>query len=209
MMQKIKEGAKTLDISSKLRKDMRLRSTCPAFGSLFVGSLIIQFCSLKSQGVPITSIAVRRGKWPSSSQSVYFAFSCFTAISTSKSPVLNAILDGTKPTAPYPSHLRSCAHNIALTSGMRTCTAAVMKIAHHAKTIAADVPEATQRQEHNMHLQDPIDEEGNLKRSTDLNSVAQQKVICQDVSYSGCPSTKSSPEIPASVPSHVALSWGL
>jgi hypothetical protein len=45
-----------------------------AFGILFMESLMIQFCSLKSQGVPTTLIAVCAGKCPSSSQSACFEF---------------------------------------------------------------------------------------------------------------------------------------
>jgi hypothetical protein len=66
---------------------------------------------------------------------------------------------------------------------MRACTAVVTEIAHHAKkTIDADVSflsEGEWRQELVVLLQDLVDEDGNLKRSTDLHSdagIAWQKV---------------------------------
>jgi hypothetical protein len=64
------------------------------------------------------------------------------------------------------------------------CTAVVTEIAHHAKpTIDADVSflsEAEWKEELAVLLQDLVDEDGNLKRSTDLKSdagVAWQKVF--------------------------------
>jgi hypothetical protein len=73
--------------------------------------------------------------------------------------------------------------NIVPTSGMRACTAVVTEIAYHAKnTIDADVSflsEAEWRQELGVLLQDLVDEDGNLKRTTNLNSevgIAWQKV---------------------------------
>lgn len=63
------------------------------------------------------------------------------------------------------------------------CTAVVTEIGHHAKkTIEGDVSflsEAEWRQELTVLLDDLVDEDGNLKRSTDLRSdagVAWQKV---------------------------------
>ncbi|KAI0758261.1 Dynamin family-domain-containing protein [Irpex lacteus] len=105
--------------------------------------------SLQNQGAPTTMIAV-----------------C-GATGAGKSSILNAILDD----------------NIVPTSGMRACTAVVTEIAHHAKkTIEGDVSflsEAEWRQELTVLLDDLVDEDGNLKRSTDLRSdagVAWQKV---------------------------------
>ena len=66
---------------------------------------------------------------------------------------------------------------------MRACTAVVTEIAYHAKkTIDADVSflsEGEWRQELGVLLHDLVDENGNLKRNTDLNSdagIAWQKV---------------------------------
>jgi hypothetical protein len=113
----------------------------------------------------------------------------FSSLATGagKSSILNAILDGMK--APYPNFLYpltmgySVIDNIVPTSGMRACTAVVTEIAHHVKkTIDADVSflsEAEWRQELAVLLQDLVDEDGHLKRSTDLNSdagIAWQKV---------------------------------
>ncbi|KAG1892548.1 hypothetical protein F4604DRAFT_1699937 [Suillus subluteus] len=84
-----------------------------------------------------------------------------------KSSILNAILDD----------------NIVPTSGMRACTAVVTEIAYHAApTINADVSflsEAEWRAELAVLLDDLVDEDGNLKRTTDLRSdsgVAWHKV---------------------------------
>src|SRR5271156_149233 len=67
---------------------------------------------------------------------------------------------------------------------MRACTAVVTEISHHTKkTIIADVSflsESEWRQELDVLLQDLVDEDGNLKRSMDLNSeagIAWQKVL--------------------------------
>ncbi|CAL1702209.1 unnamed protein product [Somion occarium] len=105
--------------------------------------------SLQSQGAPSTMIAV-----------------C-GATGAGKSSILNAILDD----------------NIVPTSGMRACTAVVTEIGYHPKrTIDADVSflsEKEWREELAVLLDDLVDEEGNLKRSTDLRSdagVAWQKV---------------------------------
>ncbi|RDB22483.1 Nuclear GTPase SLIP-GC [Hypsizygus marmoreus] len=105
--------------------------------------------SLQSQGAPTTLIAV-----------------C-GATGAGKSSILNAILDD----------------NIVPTSGMRACTAVVTELAYHNKpTIDADVSflsEAEWKQELAVLLTDLVDEDGNLKRSTDLKSdagVAWQKV---------------------------------
>ncbi|KAJ6599136.1 hypothetical protein DFH09DRAFT_1130225 [Mycena vulgaris] len=105
--------------------------------------------SLRSQGAPTTLIAI-----------------C-GATGAGKSSILNAILDD----------------NIVPTSGMRACTAVVTEIAHHTKkTIDADVSfltEAEWKAELEILLGDLVDEDGNLKRSTDLKSdagVAWQKV---------------------------------
>lgn len=68
------------------------------------------------------------------------------------------------------------------------CTAVVTEIAHHPKkTIEGDVSflsEAEWRAELSVLLDDLVDEDGNLKRSTDLRSdagVAWQKVYCYDI----------------------------
>ncbi|KAI0079668.1 hypothetical protein K474DRAFT_1683062 [Panus rudis PR-1116 ss-1] len=105
--------------------------------------------SLQSQGVPTTMIAV-----------------C-GATGAGKSSILNAILDD----------------NIVPTSGMRACTAVVTEIAYHTKkSIDADVSflsEKEWRDELAVLLDDLVDEDGNVKRSTDLRSdagVAWQKV---------------------------------
>jgi hypothetical protein len=67
---------------------------------------------------------------------------------------------------------------------LSACTAVVTEIAHHAKpTIDADVSflsEAEWKEELAVLLHDLVDEDGNLKRSTDLKSdagVAWQKVF--------------------------------
>ncbi|KAJ8590321.1 hypothetical protein M405DRAFT_897528 [Rhizopogon salebrosus TDB-379] len=82
------------------------------------------------------------------------------ATGAGKSSILNAILDD----------------NIVPTSGMRACTAVVTEIAYHvAPTIDADVSflsEAEWRQELAVLLDDLVDEDGNLKRTTDLRSDA-------------------------------------
>ncbi|KII94798.1 hypothetical protein PLICRDRAFT_86263 [Plicaturopsis crispa FD-325 SS-3] len=105
--------------------------------------------SLQNQGAPTTMIAV-----------------C-GATGAGKSSILNAILDD----------------NIVPTSGMRACTAVVTEIAYHSKkTIDADVSflsEDEWKQELEVLLDDLIDEDGRLKRATDLKSdagVAWQKV---------------------------------
>ncbi|THG92694.1 hypothetical protein EW026_g8299, partial [Hermanssonia centrifuga] len=105
--------------------------------------------SLQGQGAPTTMIAI-----------------C-GATGAGKSSILNAILDD----------------NIVPTSGMRACTAVVTEIGYHPKkTIDADVSflsEAEWRQELAVLLDDLVDEDGKLKRSTDLRSdagVAWQKV---------------------------------
>ncbi|KZT24461.1 hypothetical protein NEOLEDRAFT_1134832 [Neolentinus lepideus HHB14362 ss-1] len=98
--------------------------------------------SLESQGSPTTMIAI-----------------C-GATGAGKSSILNAILDD----------------NIVPTSGMRACTAVVTEIAYHTKkTIDADVSflsEAEWKQELAVLLDDLVDEDGNLKRTTDLKSDA-------------------------------------
>ncbi|KAJ7095314.1 hypothetical protein B0H15DRAFT_881283 [Mycena belliarum] len=105
--------------------------------------------SLRSQGAPSTLIAI-----------------C-GATGAGKSSALNAVLDD----------------NIVPTSGMRACTAVVTEIAYHKKkTIDADVSflsEGEWKAELEILLGDLVDEDGNLKRSTDLKSdagVAWQKV---------------------------------
>lgn len=105
--------------------------------------------SLMQQGAPTTMIAV-----------------C-GATGAGKSSILNAILDD----------------NIVPTSGMRACTAVVTEISYHQKkTIEGDVSflsEAEWRAELAVLLDDLVDEDGTLKRSTDLRSdagVAWQKV---------------------------------
>ncbi|KAH9951754.1 Dynamin family-domain-containing protein [Amylocystis lapponica] len=98
--------------------------------------------SLQSQGAPTTMIAV-----------------C-GATGAGKSSILNAILDD----------------NIVPTSGMRACTAVVTEIGYHAKkTIDGDVSflsEQEWREELAVLLDDLVDEDGNVKRSTDLRSDA-------------------------------------
>ncbi|KAJ7129761.1 hypothetical protein C8R44DRAFT_777600 [Mycena epipterygia] len=98
--------------------------------------------SLRSQGVPSTLIAI-----------------C-GATGAGKSSILNAILDD----------------NIVPTSGMRACTAVVTEIAYHKKkTIDADVSflsEAEWKAELEILLSDMVDEDGSLKRSSDLKSDA-------------------------------------
>ncbi|KAG1755777.1 hypothetical protein EDB19DRAFT_1956649 [Suillus lakei] len=76
-----------------------------------------------------------------------------------------------------------CGDNIVPTSGMRACTAVVTEIAYHAApTINADVSflsEVEWRAELAVLLDDLVDEDGNLKRTTDLRSdsgVAWHKV---------------------------------
>ncbi|KAF7352854.1 Nuclear GTPase SLIP-GC [Mycena venus] len=105
--------------------------------------------SLRGQGAPSTLIAV-----------------C-GATGAGKSSILNAILDD----------------NIVPTSGMRACTAVVTEIAYHKKkTIDADVSFLTKNEwkaELNILLGDLVEEDGTLKRSTDLTSdagVAYSKV---------------------------------
>ncbi|KAG2348817.1 hypothetical protein BDR05DRAFT_873352 [Suillus weaverae] len=105
--------------------------------------------NLLSQGAPTTMIAV-----------------C-GATGAGKSSILNALLDD----------------NIVPTSGMRACTAVVTEIAYHAApTINADVSflsEAEWRAELAVLLDDLVDGDGNLKRTTDLRSdsgVAWHKV---------------------------------
>ncbi|KAJ7904438.1 hypothetical protein B0H14DRAFT_3079313 [Mycena olivaceomarginata] len=98
--------------------------------------------SLRSQGAPSTLIAV-----------------C-GATGAGKSSILNAILDD----------------NIVPTSGMRACTAVVTEIAHHKKkTIDADVSFLSKEEwkaELQILLSDLVEEDGTLKRSTDLKSDA-------------------------------------
>ncbi|TBU32140.1 hypothetical protein BD311DRAFT_775680 [Dichomitus squalens] len=98
--------------------------------------------NLLSQGTPSTMIAV-----------------C-GATGAGKSSILNAILDD----------------NIVPTSGMRACTAVVTEIAYHKKkTIDGAVSFLTEqewRDELKVLLDDLVDEDGNLKRSTDLRSDA-------------------------------------
>lgn len=101
-----------------------------------------EISNLESQGSPTTLIAV-----------------C-GATGAGKSSILNAILDD----------------NVVPTSGMRACTAVVTEIGYHAKsTIDADVSFlslAEWKSELAVLLHDMIDEDGNLKRSTDLKSDA-------------------------------------
>lgn len=68
---------------------------------------------------------------------------------------------------------------------MSACTAVVTEIAFHPKkTVDADISflsEAEWKQELSVLLDDLVDEDGSLKRSTDLRSdagVAWSKVIC-------------------------------
>ncbi|KAF5393772.1 hypothetical protein D9757_000094 [Collybiopsis confluens] len=89
------------------------------------------------------------------------------ATGAGKSSILNALLDD----------------NIVPTSGMRACTAVVTEIAHHANaTIDADVSflsGAEWRQELSVLQHDLQEEDGSLKRTSDLKSdagVAWQKV---------------------------------
>ncbi|KAF8812373.1 hypothetical protein BYT27DRAFT_7087741 [Phlegmacium glaucopus] len=108
-----------------------------------------ELVNLEGQGSPRTLIAV-----------------C-GATGAGKSSLLNAVLDD----------------NIVPTSGMRACTAVVTELAYHEKnTIDADISflsELEWRQELGVLLQDLVDEDGNIKRITDLKSdagVAWQKV---------------------------------
>ncbi|KAI9063349.1 hypothetical protein FKP32DRAFT_1592405 [Trametes sanguinea] len=98
--------------------------------------------NLQSQCAPTTMIAV-----------------C-GATGAGKSSILNAILDD----------------NIVPTSGMRACTAVVTEIAYHKKkTINGDVSFLTEqewRDELKVLLDDLVDEDGHVKRSTDLRSDA-------------------------------------
>ncbi|KAJ7047442.1 hypothetical protein C8F04DRAFT_7939 [Mycena alexandri] len=98
--------------------------------------------SLRGQGVPSTLIAI-----------------C-GATGAGKSSILNAILDD----------------NIVPTSGMRACTAVVTEIAYHKKkTIDADVSflsESEWKDELEILLGDLSEEDGTVKRSTDLKSDA-------------------------------------
>ncbi|KAJ7781316.1 hypothetical protein B0H16DRAFT_1671621 [Mycena metata] len=98
--------------------------------------------NLRAQGVPSTLIAI-----------------C-GATGAGKSSILNAILDD----------------NIVPTSGMRACTAVVTEIAYHKKkTIDADVSflsESEWKDELEILLGDLVEEDGTVKRSTDLKSDA-------------------------------------
>ncbi|KAL6306643.1 Dynamin family-domain-containing protein [Sparassis latifolia] len=98
--------------------------------------------SLQSQGAPTTMIAV-----------------C-GATGAGKSSVLNAILDD----------------NIVPTSGMRACTSVVTEIGYHTKrTIDADVSflsETEWREELVVLQHDMVDEDGKVKRSTDMRTEA-------------------------------------
>ncbi|KAH9943050.1 uncharacterized protein BXZ73DRAFT_40115 [Epithele typhae] len=81
------------------------------------------------------------------------------ATGAGKSSILNAILDD----------------NVVPTSGMRACTAVVTEIAYHKKTIDGDVSflsEHEWRDELKVLVEDMVDEDGNIKRSTDLRSDA-------------------------------------
>ncbi|KAF8589963.1 hypothetical protein K439DRAFT_1628171 [Ramaria rubella] len=101
-----------------------------------------EVAGLESQGAPTTLIAV-----------------C-GATGAGKSSLLNAILDD----------------NIVPTSGMRACTAVVTEIAYHDKpTIDADVSFlslAEWKEELEVLLDDLLDEDGNIRRATDLRSEA-------------------------------------
>ncbi|KAH8118439.1 hypothetical protein DFH11DRAFT_1849817 [Phellopilus nigrolimitatus] len=101
-----------------------------------------EIASLESQGTPSTMIAV-----------------C-GATGAGKSSILNAILDD----------------NVVPTSGMRACTAVVTEIAYHKEqNIAADVSflsEKEWRDELKVLLDDLIDEDGQIRRATDLRSEA-------------------------------------
>ncbi|KAF6762688.1 hypothetical protein DFP72DRAFT_876603 [Ephemerocybe angulata] len=101
-----------------------------------------EIANLKGQSSPTTLIAV-----------------C-GATGAGKSSILNAVLDD----------------NIVPTSGMRACTAVVTEIAYHNKsTINGEVAflsEAEWRQELGVLLHDLVDEDGTIKRTTDLKSDA-------------------------------------
>lgn len=66
--------------------------------------------------------------------------------------------------------------NIVPTSGMRACTAVVTEIAYHTKkTIDGDISFLTEqewRDELAILLEDMVDEDGNVKRTTDLRGEA-------------------------------------
>ncbi|QRW06436.1 GTPase SLIP-GC protein [Ceratobasidium sp. AG-Ba] len=102
--------------------------------------------SLKNQGAPHTMIAV-----------------C-GATGAGKSSLLNAVLDD----------------NIVPTSGMRACTAVVTEIAYHNKsTIAADVEFlalSEWKAELEILLDDLVEEDGTLKRLTDLRNDSMHAV---------------------------------
>ncbi|KZT43419.1 hypothetical protein SISSUDRAFT_693111 [Sistotremastrum suecicum HHB10207 ss-3] len=82
------------------------------------------------------------------------------ATGAGKSSLLNAVLDD----------------NIVPTSGMRACTAVITEISHHKKkTIDADVSFLTLEEwkaELTILLEELTDEDGNVRRSTDLRSEA-------------------------------------
>ncbi|KAG5641399.1 hypothetical protein DXG03_005335 [Asterophora parasitica] len=108
--------------------------------------------SLTSQGASTTLIAV-----------------C-GATGAGKSSILNAILDD----------------NIVPTSGMRACTAVVTELAYHKKsTIDADISflsENEWKEELAVLLTDLFDEEGNLKRLSDLKSDAGVHAVYPSIS---------------------------
>ncbi|KAI0320228.1 hypothetical protein OF83DRAFT_1215368 [Amylostereum chailletii] len=98
--------------------------------------------NLQGQGAPTTMIAV-----------------C-GATGAGKSSILNAVLDD----------------NVVPTSGMRACTATVTEIAYHkSSNIEADISFLTEKEwrtELEVLLQDLVDEDGAIKRTTNLNSDA-------------------------------------
>ncbi|KAI3612523.1 hypothetical protein WG66_009883 [Moniliophthora roreri] len=112
----------------------------------------------RKQALPITFIAV-----------------C-GATGAGKSSILNAVLDGTLKFESLRVATNATLDNIVPTSGMRACTAVVTEIAYHDKpTIDADVSFLTEeewKQELSVLLQDLVDEDGGLKRITDLKSDA-------------------------------------
>lgn len=96
------------------------------------------------------------------------------------------------------SRLPSNYYWLILTRLLTACTAVVTEISYHSKkTIEGDVSflsEAEWRDELSVLLDDLVDEDGNLKRSTDLRSdagVAWQKVYCSQQKMAICGLTQT------------------
>ena len=117
----------------------------------------------------------------------------FTETGAGKSSLLNAILDGKFFVELGVLSLTCSVDNIVPTSGMRACTAVVTEIAYHNKpVIEADVSFLTEtewKQELGMLIDDLVDEDGHLRRLTDLKSdagVAWSKVRKRPVHLTWC-----------------------